>query len=287
MKLNRNEDCHCGSGKKYKKCHMEADEARERGRRSLSTLQQWVAFHGGGLVASVRERARGAAEVQAALQALHAGSEVSDPLSDPLAEQVALFDVVVGEQPIITEATTEELSLPQQQSLRQGLARSHLTLFQVLEVKRGSGVRLRDAFLERERWFADSDLASKLEPMEVVVGRSLSFDKRNVLLEGWEKVAFRGRKAAIADLAAGLSQEVVPSETAMLRPATAPVPVAAQGDQDLEDEGAEAEEVEVDDTRPAVGEASADVQAARVRWLKAHAVEVVRRARAAAPQPRT
>ena len=26
MNIGRNDDCHCGSGKKYKKCHLEADE---------------------------------------------------------------------------------------------------------------------------------------------------------------------------------------------------------------------------------------------------------------------
>jgi hypothetical protein len=26
LKTGRNEPCHCGSGKKYKKCHLEADE---------------------------------------------------------------------------------------------------------------------------------------------------------------------------------------------------------------------------------------------------------------------
>jgi hypothetical protein len=27
MKLGRNDPCHCGRGKKYKKCHMAQDEA--------------------------------------------------------------------------------------------------------------------------------------------------------------------------------------------------------------------------------------------------------------------
>ena len=27
MKLGRNDPCHCGSGEKYKKCHLEKDEA--------------------------------------------------------------------------------------------------------------------------------------------------------------------------------------------------------------------------------------------------------------------
>ena len=28
--LGRNDPCHCGSGKKYKQCHLAADEAKER-----------------------------------------------------------------------------------------------------------------------------------------------------------------------------------------------------------------------------------------------------------------
>jgi hypothetical protein len=33
MKLGRNESCHCGSGKKYKKCHLAQDEANARAAR--------------------------------------------------------------------------------------------------------------------------------------------------------------------------------------------------------------------------------------------------------------
>jgi hypothetical protein len=31
--LGRNEPCHCGSGKKYKQCHLTADEAKGRDAR--------------------------------------------------------------------------------------------------------------------------------------------------------------------------------------------------------------------------------------------------------------
>ena len=34
MKLGRNDPCHCGSGKKYKQCHLETDEAKERAARA-------------------------------------------------------------------------------------------------------------------------------------------------------------------------------------------------------------------------------------------------------------
>jgi hypothetical protein len=30
LKLGRNDPCHCGSGRKYKKCHLAEDEAREQ-----------------------------------------------------------------------------------------------------------------------------------------------------------------------------------------------------------------------------------------------------------------
>jgi len=32
--LGRNDPCHCGSGKKYKQCHLEKDEAAERETRA-------------------------------------------------------------------------------------------------------------------------------------------------------------------------------------------------------------------------------------------------------------
>jgi hypothetical protein len=36
--LGRNEPCHCGSGKKYKKCHLEADEKSDRKDREKAAL---------------------------------------------------------------------------------------------------------------------------------------------------------------------------------------------------------------------------------------------------------
>ncbi len=36
--LGRNEPCHCGSGKKYKKCHLEADEKADRKDREKAAL---------------------------------------------------------------------------------------------------------------------------------------------------------------------------------------------------------------------------------------------------------
>jgi hypothetical protein len=37
--LGRNDPCHCGSGKKYKQCHLAKDEAAERAAREKAAAQ--------------------------------------------------------------------------------------------------------------------------------------------------------------------------------------------------------------------------------------------------------
>jgi len=36
--IGRNDPCHCGSGKKYKKCHLEKDEVADRKEREKAAL---------------------------------------------------------------------------------------------------------------------------------------------------------------------------------------------------------------------------------------------------------
>lgn len=198
MKLNRNDACHCGSGKKYKKCHLEADLAQERAEKSLRTLNQWVAYHGGALAADVRSAAEAAEPVQAMLAQLDA------TLRDPIVEQIALYDLPLGEDgPLIAGASTPDTRhTATRDSLRNALAKSVQSVFEVTEVKRGKGVRLRDRLLDADRWIPDVALADTLEPMEAVVGRIITVNEKKVLIDGWEKIWFRGRKAVFRDLEA-------------------------------------------------------------------------------------
>lgn len=49
--INRNDPCHCGSGKKYKHCHLQADEASRReaaGVASEEDIQTIDAYREGG-----------------------------------------------------------------------------------------------------------------------------------------------------------------------------------------------------------------------------------------------
>ncbi|MGB3716052.1 MAG: SEC-C domain-containing protein [Candidatus Promineifilaceae bacterium] len=41
-KPGRNDPCYCGSGKKYKKCHMAADKEQEKERRRLADAARWL-----------------------------------------------------------------------------------------------------------------------------------------------------------------------------------------------------------------------------------------------------
>jgi hypothetical protein len=42
MKPNRNDPCYCGSGLKYKKCHMKSDQQKEREQRASKQAVQWL-----------------------------------------------------------------------------------------------------------------------------------------------------------------------------------------------------------------------------------------------------
>lgn len=41
-KPGRNDPCYCGSGKKYKKCHMSADKEKEKEQRRLADAARWL-----------------------------------------------------------------------------------------------------------------------------------------------------------------------------------------------------------------------------------------------------
>ena len=212
MKLNRNSPCHCGSGKKYKRCHLRADSERSREVSKLSTPARWLQFFAVELASSLAIRAAEAPSVQEAARAWNAGP-LTDTLAEPLFRQHAMYDL--STPPLVAQGTTTNTADPKRlDALKTALGDSHQSLLEVTECKRGKGIRLADRLDGTDRFVADPDLAGVLEPMEVIVGRLAAFEERNVLVDGWERVYFRGRKAAIADLrtqmdTAGLAEDDV------------------------------------------------------------------------------
>jgi hypothetical protein len=264
MKLGRNDPCHCGSGKKYKKCHMEGDLARARTEKSLATVSEWVRFHATDLAELVARGADNRAEIAGAADRFFAGTDVPEaPLSVGAFREHVVMDLPLGddEAPLIAAAAVEDddPAGSRKEALREVLARTVASYFEISDVRRGTSVRLTDRVLDRSFVVRDATLADTLDPMEVVLGRVLTFEKTNVLLDGWERVFFHGRKAAIADVSGALE-------------AVHPVP-AEETHEDPESDEAKA-----------AAEARSEAAAARRAWLKAETPRLFVQARAADAQ---
>jgi len=197
VKLRRNDPCHCGSGRKYKQCHLKSDQTREREHRSLKSGAEWVAFHGRALRESVY-----AQTATDEVTKTFFDTPPSNPFADAAFEQHAVYDV--GDPPAIAGAALGEDSPEDREALRTALAETFPTLLEVSACKRGKGVRLKDLLTERELFVGEAELSETLDPMEIVVGRLFIFQKRHLLHEGWEKVGFRGRKAVIERFAGAI-----------------------------------------------------------------------------------
>lgn len=214
MKLGRNDPCHCGSGRKYKTCHQISDEGRERAERSLKTLGEWVDFHRGDLAGRLNDAPLQGEGVAEALAIAAPGGVPAAPLADPALAGIALYDLPPrATGPGLRAALTAE-DADDKRSLVEALAGTVVSLHEVTECKRGKGVRLVDRITGQNRFVSDALLADQLEPLEVVLGRIIVLNQTAILLGGWEKVAFRGRKKAIDDVRAQALAAGVPDDVA-------------------------------------------------------------------------
>ncbi len=221
MKIGRNDPCWCGSGDKYKRCHQAADEDRAREEKSLKTLAEWVSFHARALCDDARRKL---GDDEQARADWFGDATPDDPWRDAGFMQHALFDRpgAEGDSAVVAAEIGEGPSSAELTQLRGALAMSFASLHEVTECKRGKGLRLKDRLVGTERWVADAVLADALDPLEIVWGRLLTVDKRPVLLDGWARVHFRGRKKVVADLTAaiaeaGLAEDALDERSAWLR----------------------------------------------------------------------
>ncbi len=276
MKLGRNDPCYCGSGKKYKHCHLEKDAQRERVEQSLQRMPDWMAFHAQQMRNAMRPRALGIPQVHDSIaEALNLAETQEQfpemPFLDRQIEQLALYDVLIDGLPLVRriDVGQDERMI----ALRSCLTNSYPSLIEVIESKRGRGVRLRDRLTGYERFVADPVLAARLEPMEVILGRLTSFNHKNVLLDGWEKMPFRKRKALIQTLLDAMDADHLPA-----LPEITSKPVAEQAEKPLEEaheEAIEAEEGEASEAETQDEVAIQEARNARAVWLKTHATFVI------------
>ncbi|MBU0553646.1 SEC-C domain-containing protein [Myxococcota bacterium] len=202
-KIGRNDPCHCGSGKKYKKCHEQQDEARKEEERGLKNRADWLRVYSKRLRESLGAQAMALPDLQERVE-IFFEAPPSSPLGDRAFEDHVLYDAKLEGEPLIQQAVVDaaESSADRQLLLRSCLASSAVSLLEVMECKRQRGLRLQDHLTGEVMFVADAELAAILDPMEVILGRLVRFEEKPTLLDGWEKVPFRRRKRLIADLIA-------------------------------------------------------------------------------------
>lgn len=151
MTVERNAPCPCGSGRKYKQCHLAADEASRAAERhdDVSPLHKLDYALAEKLLAFASRRFPG--EIELSTQFLG--------LPDSEVAMQFLAPWVVYVQPVRGRTIAEWFSESQAWSLSPGelewldaQRRSWLSISEVLEVDRGRGLRLRDLLTLEDRF---------------------------------------------------------------------------------------------------------------------------------------
>jgi SEC-C motif len=144
-KLGRNEPCWCGSGKKYKNCHLREDEAAAlRELRKSRLIQQLDEF---ALQRRFETDLRSAAKFFYGDEALPAHDQQAEEAYWQRALDYFIFDYPLpNEQRVIERFMAEQgkrLS-PDERALLDAWAHAHLAPYEVIELRPGEGMRLRD-----------------------------------------------------------------------------------------------------------------------------------------------
>jgi hypothetical protein len=191
----RNDPCWCGSGKKYKKCHLESDEKSRPAPPSPDEAPKETAHRGSHAEeAELRKRliafttsALGKHELEAALMAF-VGSEppagVDDETFSMETVDWLIHDYVPArlEHPIIQEFLKRRpggLTMRQRKIL-EAWSRARYSIFEVQEVRRGSGVRLKDLLVGGEFFVDDVNTSKRAALWDCYLARVEEFDNRHV-----------------------------------------------------------------------------------------------------------
>lgn len=245
-KVGRNEPCPCGSGKKYKKCHglnAQASALNEVARIGYKWIDMMVKQTLDNAIKS-NDNTPDAADHLLSLNWLcdfgdiQEGADIQETQSSELEQQSLGMEEMGMEDEVEIDASQLEGAAEMTESgdlkadaklskilktvdlntsnrrdrrlysqLKLSLSQSTLEPFEVLEVLRGSGFKVKGCFTGRVFQINQAHDAAQLEPMEWLYGRVVIFGRRAYLLQGWEKVAFRSRKALKKEVLVQLGEE--------------------------------------------------------------------------------
>ncbi|MGB0647083.1 MAG: YecA family protein [Bradymonadia bacterium] len=195
--IGRNDPCHCGSGKKYKKCHLNEDQGKARTLRSLSTPGQWVDFHWKTIESGLSEMVDGKLDL---IKQRWDDTITSEQLNSFLVHH-ALLDAGQHTDSMSELIRQNEVQAPEKaEPFATCLSSSYLSCFEVSKCRRGQFIELSDKLSGTTVQIFDDALSQVLEPMEGLFGRIVQFEDRWHLLSGWSKLVFRARKHVFADV---------------------------------------------------------------------------------------
>lgn len=178
-KIGRNDPCPCGSGKKYKQCHLQIEEAAQAQQRRLWQAQD-------GLMGTIIEAAREQTDaIPPALERFWEGKYTPDQLSelDDLEDRGAerfltwfAFDYVLDDGKTLVErlAADDTLELAdEERQLLAGWPAVRLRPYAISDIRKSKGFGVTDMLDETTREVEDHVVSGRIEPDEVLVAHLL------------------------------------------------------------------------------------------------------------------
>ena len=189
----RNDPCWCGSGKKYKKCHLESDEKSQRARPSPDDAPK-ERPHQNAEESNLRKRlmefAAGALRKREFEDAMMVflGPEPPTGVDDETLSMESLDWLIHDYVPpklghsIIQEFLKRSpggLTMRQRKIL-EAWSRARYSIFEVQEVRRGSGVRVKDLLVGGERFVDDVNTSKRAALWDGYLARVEEFEGHHV-----------------------------------------------------------------------------------------------------------
>ncbi len=172
VKVGRNDPCPCGSGKKYKKCCQGSTQAGA----SLVDAQTLSSLRGHDFDHRLIPQLEAFADRE--LHSRHRGADqrfqdaaAAAQLAGPLRYYAQDIDGKVVAQHFL-DRHESRLSDGERSWLEAQLD-AHLTVLEVVEVERGSSIRLRDVYTDVERTVTERSASQGLHRREMLLGRVL------------------------------------------------------------------------------------------------------------------
>jgi hypothetical protein len=172
-KLGRNDPCWCGSGKKYKKCHLASDEGAGAELDAGEALADFAAQE-------IRP-----AEMRTALK-IFLGPQASDLDEPDEGEQMSFLEWLIhdytiprwGRTPAQEFLRIAQLTGEQRQQV-EGFVAAVYSLLEVQEVRRGTGVRVRDLLQSGEVFVYDVSSSKGLSQWDCLLSRVVNLGGRH------------------------------------------------------------------------------------------------------------